>query len=136
RALALADGEPVDRCDCGESRNAWTIFYGGDVCGVCDCRMERRGAGDGRNVFACICFCGSDGEIFAETAEVADGRRLPGWSECSGGGVDGVCGMAIRAGDDVERDSDCNGGGCGGFSDEISGEFGVVDFGWRVGRNG
>jgi len=81
-------------------------------------------------------FCGRDGEIFAEIAEVTDGWHIFGWSECGGGGVDGVCGMAVCAGDDVECDSDCNGDGCDGFSYEISREFGMVGFGWRVGGDG
>src|SRR5438552_6703423 len=59
-----------------------------------------------------------------------------GWSECGGCGVDGVCGMAVCEGDDVERDSDCNGGGCGGSGGEISSEFGVVGFGRRVSGDG
>src|SRR6266478_2761462 len=58
------------------------------------------------------------------------GYVLSGWSECCGGGVDGVCGISVCAGGCCDA---VGGGHCGGQCAAgvlVSREFGLVDFGW------
>src|SRR5262249_8995830 len=98
--------------------------------GLRDCRLERRCAGNCGNVFTGVCVCCGDREIFAEVAEVADGERVFGWSECSCGGVDGVCGMAVCSRDVGE----CAGGSYwsdfGAAGPAIPSQFGLGNFRW------
>src|SRR5262249_26480157 len=126
---ALADREPADRRDCSESGNTRTVFYGVDVRGLRDRGLEGRSIGDGWDVLAGICICRCDSKIFTAPAEVAHGGSVSGRSECGSGGADGVCWMAICAGDVAERASDCNRSNCDCFVVAIQDEFGVVGVG-------
>ncbi len=112
------------------------FFYGVYVYRICAGRMEGCRTGHGGNVFACVCVGGCDCEILATIERVANGWRISGWSKCGGGGVDGLCGMAVCVGDATECDDDSDGGDCGGVVVAIQGEFSVVGFGRSGGRGG
>ena len=94
----------------GEPGHAGTVFYSGDIFGICAFGMARRRVGDGGDVYACFRLCCGHGQCFTAAEKIADGERVPGWSKRGGGGVDGVCGTAICA---RGRCDAASGGDCG-----------------------
>jgi hypothetical protein len=105
------------------------FFYGGDLHRVSAGRMERCGTGNRRDVLAGVCVRGSDGKTFAEIAEVGGGEGVSGWSECSGGGVDGGGGVAVCACGNREHAGNCVAGFLCGAGVPVQSEFRVVDVG-------
>jgi chromate transport protein ChrA len=126
---ALAERCAVVGCHCREPSDARAVFYGGDLHRVSAGRMERCGTGNRRDVLAGVCVRGSDGKTLAEAAVVGGGERVSGWSECSGGGIDGGGGVAVCACGNREHAGNCVDGFRGGAGVPVQSEFRVVGVG-------